>query len=124
MGAFKITRKRGDTVPDTWQPQDADGSYLDPTGFSFRLTVSTLEEPDHSGASPTPATQLFQMVGAIVVGSPLSTTEIHFTPTTGQADQPPGDYFYDLQIIDGAGRIKTPICDEYIIVQDITKEEN
>lgn len=122
MGAFKITRKRGDTIPDVWNPVDADGNYLDPTGFTFRMTVNSVEEPPEVVGSPLPATQLFQVIGVIVVGSPLSETTITFTPTAAQANQTPGDYFYDIQVIDGAGLVKTAVKDEYVIEQDITKE--
>jgi len=41
--------------------------------------------------------------------------------TSGQADQVPGVYYFDVQMIDGAGRIRTIALDKYTYTQDITK---
>lgn len=111
MGANKITRFRGDTVPDVFSPVDDEGLFLDPTGFTFRLSIDTQEDPVDT------STQVLQMIG-VQVGSPVT---IQFSPTILEADITPADYFYDFQAIDGAGRIKTSIKDDYEILQDITK---
>lgn len=111
MGAFKIQRFRGDTAPDVFNPTDDDGNFLDPTGFTFKLSIDSREEPTDT------STQLLQLIG-VLVGSPIT---IQFTPTIVEADIVPGDYFYDFQTIDGGGRIKTSIKDDYEILQDITK---
>ena len=111
MGALKIERFRGDTVPDVFNPVDDEGNFLDPTGFTFRLSIDSLEEPVDT------STQVLQMIG-VLVGSPIT---IQFTPTIIEADITPADYFYDFQVVDGSGRIKTSIKDDYTIKQDITK---
>jgi hypothetical protein len=113
MGAQKIQRFRGDTVPDVFSPVDDEGLFLDPTGFTFRLSIDSREEPTDT------STQVLQMIGTLI-GSPVT---IQFSPTAAEADITPGDYFYDFQAIDGGGQIKTSIKDDYEILQDITKAE-
>lgn len=111
MGALAIQRFRGDTVPDVFNPVDDEGNFLDPTGFTFKLTIDSREEPTDT------STQILELIGTLV-GSPIT---IQFAPTAVQADITPDDYFYDLQTIDGGGQIKTSIKDDYTILQDITK---
>jgi len=52
--------------------------------------------------------------------SPTAGT-VEFAPSALQADQVPGVYFYDIQLIDGAGRIRTIALDKYVVQQDISK---
>lgn len=106
-----ITRYRGDTAPDTGYAA-IDGVALNVTGCSFKLTV------DPEKAPVSDANNLFSLSGEAV--DPL-TGKIKFPITDIQADQPPGKYWYDIQMIDGAGLKRTIALDRYIILQDITK---
>ncbi len=108
-----IARKRGDTAPDKIFVTDpeAAGAPLDVTGFSFKLTVNTEQDPD-------PGTEIASINGSIT--NP-SGGEVEFPWTVGDADQVPDDYFYDIQQIDTAGRILTIAKERYQFQQDVTK---
>lgn len=107
-----ITRYRGDTYADEFEIKNKiTGLPLNITGYTFLLTVNTARDPTNT------TTQQYQIVGVIV-----SAVEgrVEFTPTTLQADRL-GFYYYDVQMVDGAGRKRTVVLDEYDYVQDITK---
>lgn len=107
-----ITRYRGDTASDIINVTDANGDAIDVTGYTFYLTVNTERNPTDD------SNQLFQITGTIV-GSPINT--VFFTPSSVQADQTPGRYYYDIQMEDSSGRIKTLQKGTYKFLQDITK---
>ena len=107
-----ITRYRGDTAADEITVQTSAGAAVDVTGFTFVLTVSSLENP------PDNVTELYNITGTILV--PAAGT-VEFVPSAIQADQKPATYYYDIQMTDGAGRIKTIAKGAYIYTQDITK---
>lgn len=107
----RITRKRGDTYPITGTVKLND-LPLDVTGCSFVLTVDPEPEP------VTAANNLFSLTGALA--EPL-TGEISFPITEEQADQTPGDYYHDIQMIDAQGKKRTIALDGFSFVQDITK---
>ena len=46
---------------------------------------------------------------------------VEFAPSALQADQTPGAYWYDVQMIDGASRKRTIALDKYKYEQDISK---
>ena len=107
-----ITRKRGDTYADVFQiTSKVTGMPVDITGFAFLLTV----DPEKAPVSNT--NNLFQITGAITdapngkVGCALSAP---------QADHL-GSYFFDLQMTDDQGKIRTVDSGKYKFVQDITK---
>ena len=107
-----ITRKRGDTYAETITVTDTTGAVIDITGYTFKLTV----DPEKAPASA--ANNLFSITGTIL--SAVAGT-VEFAPSALQADQTPGTYYFDIQLIDGAGRIRTIALDKYIVVQDISK---
>ncbi len=107
-----ITRKRGDTYAETITITDTTGAVIDITGYTFKLTV----DPEKAPASA--ANNLFSITGTIL--SAVAGT-VEFAPSALQADQTPGTYYFDIQLIDGAGRIRTIALDKYIVVQDISK---
>ncbi len=107
-----ITRKRGDTYAETITVTDTAGTAINITGYTFKLTV------DPEKAPLTAANNLFSITGTIL--SPTAGT-VEFAPSALQADQAPGTYYFDIQLIDGAGRIRTIALDKWIIQQDISK---
>jgi len=104
---------RGDTVPWTFTLKDAAGLPINITGYSFLLTVDPDEDPTSA------ANNLFQLVGTIV-GDPLDGV-VQFSLSTLQADQVPGVYWWDLQVTDSAGKIRTAAKGQFEFKQDVTK---
>jgi hypothetical protein len=108
----EITRYRGDTAPDRFTVKDVDGTVINITSYTFLLTVDEKKNPANT------ATQVFQIAGVII---DAVNGVVEFEPTTGNANQVPDTYWYDVQMIDPDGRITTLAKDEYIFVQDISK---
>lgn len=106
-----ITRFRGDTAPITGVVS-LNALPLDVTGCSFVLTVDPSKTPTDS------ANNLFALTGTLV--TPL-TGEITFPITAGQADQVPGTYYFDIQLLDALGYKRTIALDKFVFLQDITK---
>ncbi len=108
-----ITRKRGDTYADEITVKSkATGLPINIAGYSFTMTLDPLKDP------LTAANNLYSLVGTII-DAPAGRVE--FAPSALQADQPPGVYYYDVQMIDGAGRKRTIALDKYKYEQDISK---
>lgn len=107
-----ITRFRGDTSSDHITVQTLSGTPVDITGYTFVLTVNSLENP------PDNTTEIYSIAGSILSG-PAGTVE--FVPTAGNADQLAAEYYYDIQMIDAASRIKTIEKGKYTYTQDISK---
>ena len=108
----KIERFRGDTAADRFTVKDQAGAVVNITGYSFKLTVNRLKHP------PDAVQQLFQVVGTIISGS---SGIVEFVPNGTQANQLPGRYFYDVEMVDAAARVTTLEKDEYVFKQDVTK---
>lgn len=109
---MKITRKRGDTYADEFIiKSEATGLPINLTGYTFLMAV----DPESSPA--TSDNNLYQLVGTILNAA---AGLVEFAPSALQANQL-GAYFYDIQMIDGAGRKRTIELDAYIYQQDITK---
>jgi len=107
-----IIRYRGDTAADEITVQTSAGAAVNIAGFTFILTVNSLENP------PDNVTELYSIVGAILVEAAGT---VEFVPTAPNADQKPAEYYYDIQMTDGAGRIKTIAKGMYTYTQDISK---
>lgn len=108
-----ITRKRGDTYADELTlTSSSTGLPINITGYSFLLTVDTKQYPTDE------TTQVYQVVGTIISGV---NGRVEFAPSAMQADNV-GDYYYDVQMLDGAGRKRTIVSGKYKYVQDITKD--
>jgi hypothetical protein len=115
-----IARKRGDTAPDkifVTDPEDPAQGPLDITGFSFRMTVNTEQDPEPVGP-PIIGVELVSIAGTIT--NPTG-GEVEFPWSAGEADQVPEDYFYDIQQTDTTGRILTIAKERYQFQQDVTK---
>lgn len=108
-----ITRKRGDTYADEITVKSkATGLPIDITGYTFIMTL------DPEKAPATAANNLYALTGAII---DAPTGRVGFAPSALQADQPPNTYYYDVQMVDGAGRKRTILLDKYKYEQDIGK---
>lgn len=112
-----IIRYRGDTAADRFTitrrlTPTADPTAVDITGCTFILTVNSDENPTDD------TDQLFALTGAIT-GAVAG--EVEFAPDATEADQPPGNYYYDVQMIDANGAILTVDKGRYRFKQDITK---
>ncbi len=104
---------RGDSYPILFTIKDAASSTpIDLTGCSLLLTVDTLAEP------PDDTTQVFQLTGALDA-SP-STGKVYFTPDTTDTATV-GSYYYDVQLTDADGNIRTVVKSTLTIAMDITK---
>jgi len=111
-GVVDICISRGDTMAFQFAITTSAGAAVDITGFSFLLTVDPSEEPvDNSN-------NLFQLVGVITNG-PGGIVE--FSMSTLEANQTPNVYFYDLEMTDGGGKIRTVVKGKFEFKQDITK---
>ena len=108
----EIIRKRGDTYANEFIIKDSAGTVIDITGYSFTLTVDPQKNPTDD------SNNLFQLAGNITDGP---NGAVEFAPSAVQADQEPGTYYYDLQMTDLSGAIRTVALDKYKFVQDITK---
>lgn len=106
-------RHRGDTYGDEISIiSETDGTPVDITGFTFLMTVDTRKSPDDA------STVVYQLSGNILSG--VGGT-VEFVPSEAQSDQLPTTYFYDIQMQDLTGRIRTIQKGKYKYVQDITK---
>lgn len=107
-----IDRKRGDTYADEFTVKSAQTKLpIDITGYTFTLTV------DPEKAPATADNNLYQLTGTIV---DAPSGRVEFAPTAMQANQL-GKFFYDVQMVDGAGRKRTIVSGKYTYLQDITK---
>lgn len=107
-----ITRKRGDTYADEIIVKSkTTGLPINITGYSFTMTL------DPSKAPVDATNNLYSLTGAIV---DAAAGRVEFAPTAMQADQV-GAFYYDVQMVDGAGRKRTVVLDKYTYTQDISK---
>lgn len=120
MSHPKIKRVRGDTAPDRFIMTDEAGAVENITGWSFRMTVDSERAPPAGGA-----TALYTLVGVI---DDAGAGKYSFAPSAGEADQAPGNYWFDIEATDAAGRIKTVELDDdehtvgvYQYTQDLSK---
>ena len=107
-----ITRYRADDFPIRVTIKDANGNALDITGCTFLLTVS--EEADPSDA----VEEIFSAVGTII--APASSGVVEFSPPGTSVV---GVFYFDIQMTDSLGKIKTIDKGQYTILQDITKSD-
>lgn len=106
-----ITRYRGDTAPDQFTIT-RNGAAVDIVGCTFKLTVNSEKDPVDI------ANQLFSLTGSI---TNAAAGEVEFAPTDVEADQPPGRYFFDVEMTDATGAIRTAVKGVYRFLEDITK---
>lgn len=110
--SIDLCRLRGDTFPMEFTVKDSSDVVVDITGATFLLTVDPNPDPTDALAN------LFQIAGVI---TDAVNGVFTVTPNATQMDQSPDVYFYDLEMIDGAGLIRTIAKGKFEIQQDITK---
>ena len=108
---MQIDRYRGDTYADKFMVSVVDGSVANLTNCQIRLTVSSDKNPKDS------STQIYQIVGTV---DDPSSGVVEFLPNPSQVDRC-GMFYYDIQITDADGIIRTVAKDVYMFHQDITK---
>lgn len=105
-----ITRKRGDTYPIVFTVS-VNGVPADITGCTFLLTVDPSKAPLDNTAN------ICQIVG--VITNPTGGI-VSFSPSPANVNFV-GKYYYDIQITDALGKIRTLVMAKFTLVQDITK---
>ena len=105
----KVERQRGDDHDHLFQVLDGDYAAIPLTTETFRLTINSEENPTDD------TNQLYTVLGSIVEAS---TGKISFV-LTGTLDI--GNYFFDIQMTDTAGKKRTIAKGQWNIIQDITK---
>jgi len=108
-----ITMYRGDSYPITLILRDAaTKALINLTGATLKMTVDTLANP------PDASTKLFEVVG-VLTATPTDGKAM-FTPTVENTGTI-GDYYYDVQLTDAEGNIRTVAKSTFKITMDITK---
>lgn len=111
--ANAITYVRGDSYSKTITIMNSSTELpVNLLGCAAKMTVATIVNP------PDETTKLFSLDG--VIDADPTTGVITFTPSVAN-NAVIGNYFYDVQITDGDGNVRTPIKSTYTITQDITK---
>lgn len=110
--AKDIKYTRGDTIPMKFQLVDELDAAINVSGFTFLMTVDPEDEPEDT------ANNLFQLSGVI---TDAVAGEFQFAPTAVQSDQEIEVFHHDIQMIDGATKIKTIAKGKFEILPDITK---
>lgn len=107
-----LTRRRGDSYADEFIIKDRDtGLAIDITGCTFVMTVDPAKEPSDA------LNNLFTVSGTIL---DAVNGRVEFAPTATQTDHV-GQFYYDIQMTDGAGRKRTVVLAKYKLTQDISK---
>lgn len=109
---INLCRARGDTFAFEFTVKDAAGAVVDVTGASFLMTVDLNPDPTTSDDN------LFQLTATLV--DPTNGV-ISFTPSAANMDQVFDIYFYDIQMTDSGGAIRTIAKGQFEITADITK---
>lgn len=111
MSAIQVYR--GDSWPITITVKDTAGAVVNITGFQFKLTVDKKENPTVSPST----TKVFDVAGVITNGA---AGQVTFIPT-GVNQATAGNFYYDVQMTNTLGNVKTIVKGTYTIIQDITK---
>lgn len=108
-----LTRKRGDSFANEYEiTSAATGAVVNITSYTFVMSVDSRQNPSDT------STQVFTVNG-VITDAPAGLVE--FAPSAAQTDVTPGIYFYDAQLTDDVGRIRTFDSGRYIIEQDYSK---
>ncbi len=107
---------RADSYPIEITVKDKDtGLGIDLTGYSFILSIDSRKEPTDA------TTLLFAVVGVVDADQVANAGKVAFTPSIVNTSIDPGKYFYDVQMTDGSGHVRTIKKEKWNLLQDITK---
>lgn len=109
----KIIFYRGDSYPievTVWENK-SEGTPLNLSGSALFLTVNSEKNPDDI------TNQVFSVSGVI---TDASNGKVEFHPTSGQTNQTPGEYWYDISLINDSTH-RTIVKNIFYISQDINK---
>jgi hypothetical protein len=116
MSIGSIQFYRGDSYPISLTIKDASsGEAIDISGYSFILTVDETKNPTDD------STKVFSVDGVVDADQTTNPGKVTFTPTTVNTSIAPQKYYYDVQMTDGDGNIRTIEKNTWFIEQDITK---
>jgi hypothetical protein len=108
----QLVRFRGDNYADEFEViLERDGEPVSINGCTFVMSVASDKNP--SATDPL-VYQVFGQVTDAVDGL------VEFAPTASQTDMT-GFYYYDVQMQDSSGIIRTLISDSYVFKPDITR---
>jgi len=106
---------RGDSYPIELLVQDENEDPITLTGSSLLFTVNSVKDPEDD------SDQKFEVVGVIDPDQVTNMGLVTFTPTTVQTDLAKAIYYYDIQLTNSSGDIKTIMKNKFKVLQDITK---
>lgn len=112
----EIAWYRGDSFDINLTIKAKGGSTINLTGYSFLFTVNSEQNPLDD------TNEIFQVAGVIDPDQVTNEGKLTITPTAVQTNLSPADYFYDVQMTDDSGNIRTIAKDKFKILQDITKD--
>lgn len=109
----KINFFRGDSYPievTIWEDRST-STPLNLSGSTLYLTVNSEKNPDDT------SNQLFSVSGVI---TDASNGKVEFQPTSGNTNQTPGEYWYDISLVNENSN-RTIVKNIFYISQDISK---
>lgn len=115
----KITLARGDTKALQITFTESDGSALDITGYKVYFTVRergtlvNLPTNEDTTAEIAKVITVFDDAVGGICTIELSKTDTELTPKK---------YRYDIQLLDDGGGISTIVIDDFIVLADVTRE--
>lgn len=103
---------RGDSYPIEVNLTNSNNKPLDVSGYTFTMTVNVKKNPLPGD------TALFTVAGTVINAS---AGKIEFTPTSGNTDLAPGEYWFDISMSQHPTYKRTIAKDIFQIAQDINK---
>lgn len=110
--------RRGDSYPITLTIKDTDtGLAIDLTSYTFKMTVNSEQDPVDT------TNQQFQVIGVVDPDQVTNKGKVSFTPSESDSDLSGGTYYYDVEMTDPSGNVRTisPYKAKFKLNQDQTK---
>ncbi len=112
----ELTFFRGDSYPIELTIKDKENSAaIDITGYSFTMTVNSEKDPADD------ANLQFFIAGVVDPDQVVNKGKVAITPSVDHTDLPSATYYYDIEMTDLSGNVRTIGKDKFKITQDITK---
>jgi hypothetical protein len=112
--SIPLYRKRGDDYPMEFTIyDDADPKApINITGFAFRMVV------DPSDCPADASNNVLDLTGVL---SDAPNGVFQFNPSVAQMEFTPDTYYYEIQMTDGAGNLRSIVKSKFIMEQDLVK---